>query len=792
MLIKNIFKNYYSIKIYEYLVNFRRDFKLHLFLVISITAFLPLFFVGSFIISNSTAVLKEKIYIANSEKISRVEDIINHYIQSIKNNLHTISQIAEVKNLDKIKIQSILLETAKSNPLIHSLLLAEIDGQVIYNTSGILNNIGNQEYFKKAAAGENSFSDLKISDINGKPIEISYAIPVKVGSQIVGVLVANLDIKAISKIIESTDTVNDHNIFIIDDNGRLIAHKGWDKIKDIYIYKDFPVINELKNKKYGKGIYNFQGKQYLTVYSPMKSLNWGIVNQIPYSSAFHEVIIQQNFFTAIIILTFVAALVVSFLLSTYITRPLIRLTKLMNYISHGNLEVKADKMLVKRKDQFGNLARTFNTMMDTINSLTYRDPITGLPNRKSFGDRLSLEIKHFKDPNKKMAVLHLDLDNFKKINDLYGHQVGDKLLREISDRLKKHLGRDILVARLSGDEFILLFPEIPRKESIIISAQEILNEIRRKMMIEGQHLRITASIGIAFYPDDGSDMQSLLKNSDTAMHNAKENGGNSFQLYDSEMTDLLFEQVKLGRDIYSALDNQELLLFYQPLIDINSKNVIGVEALIRWNHPEYGIISPAKFIPIAEDNGLIIPIEEWVLRKACAQNKEWQEKGLQPVFVSVNISAHHFLQPNFISFIKGTLDDIELDPKYLEIEITENTAMEDVEYTIRALAELKDMGVHLAIDDFGTGYSSLSYLTKFAFNTIKIDKSFVSDLFQNFNANAIVSSIISIGHTLNLKVTAEGVENEKQLDFLRQHRCDRIQGYLFSAPVPPDKIELLF
>ncbi|OPX91535.1 MAG: Cyclic di-GMP phosphodiesterase Gmr [Pelotomaculum sp. PtaB.Bin013] len=426
---------------------------------------------------------------------------------------------------------------------------------------------------------------------------------------------------------------------------------------------------------------------------------------------------------------------------------------------------------------------------ETIRHQAFHDALTGLPNRMLFKDRLTLEIAHAKRNKQMLAVLFLDLDRFKLVNDTLGHGLGDQLLKIIARRLVGYVREDDTVARLGGDEFTVLLPEILQAENAAKVARKILQAVREPVHIDVHELYISTSIGIALYPSDGEDAESLLKNADTAMYRAKENGKNNYQLYTPAMNAKAFERLAIENGLRRALDRNEFVVHYQPKVNINTGKIIGMEALVRWEIPERGLIPPGDFIPLAEDTGLIVPIGEWVLRTACAQNKAWQDAGYPPLRVAVNLSARQFQLQNLVEVVSRILKETRLEPCWLELEITESVAMQNAEYTVKMLYELKDMGIQLAIDDFGTGYSSLNYLKRFPISKLKIDKSFVREIGTDQDNEAIASTVIVLGQSLKLGVVAEGVETEEQYDFLKQHQCDEMQGYLFGKPVPPEKFE---
>jgi diguanylate cyclase (GGDEF)-like protein len=419
--------------------------------------------------------------------------------------------------------------------------------------------------------------------------------------------------------------------------------------------------------------------------------------------------------------------------------------------------------------------------------LAYYDSLTGLPNRRMFGTVLERSIVHAQRFKRGLAVLFIDLDRFKNINDTLGHAAGDLLLNEIGQRLKACLRASDTVARLGGDEFVILLPEVGSQADVATVGQNVLSAIFKPIILVGQEFRITASVGISIYPAGGEDEQTLMKNADVAMYQAKGEGKNNFKFYSETMNSHSFERLALESSLRLALEHNEFALHYQPKLAFGTDAITGMEALLRWQHPALGMVSPAKFIPIAEETGLIVPIGMWVLKTACRQNVAWQKAGLPHLCMAVNLSPRQFSDDNLLRDIAAALEESGMDPTLLELEITEGMLMHDVNKAMKTLTALREMGVRLAIDDFGTGYSSLSQLKRFPVNTIKVDRSFVRDLGTNADDRGITEAIIAMGKSLSLTVVAEGVETEGQLAFLRQHNCDEFQGFYFSQAVPADE-----
>lgn len=420
--------------------------------------------------------------------------------------------------------------------------------------------------------------------------------------------------------------------------------------------------------------------------------------------------------------------------------------------------------------------------------LAHHDTLTELPNRILFHDRLRQAKAHANRYRHQVALMFLDLDRFKIINDTLGHPVGDKLLQEVARRLTDCVREVDTVARIGGDEFTIVLVNIVSVEDVKRVAQKILKALSAPFMVDDYELYVTTSIGIALYPGDGENLDNLVKKADIAMYHAKGEGRNTFKFYVPKMDANADKRLLLETSMRKALDNGEFRVYYQPKVDIASKRITAMEALLRWQHPTLGLVSPSEFIPLAEETGLIVPIGEWVLRTACLQNRAWLEMGLPPMKVAVNLSGYQFQQRNLLGMIRTVLADTGLDADLLELEITESVIMQNPDFAVAVLGEIRDLGVHISIDDFGTGYSSLAHLKRFSINTLKIDKSFVRDVEINSADAAIATAIIAMGNSLNLTVIAEGVETEGQLSFLSENKCDEVQGFLFSTPMPSDEV----
>jgi diguanylate cyclase (GGDEF)-like protein len=485
-------------------------------------------------------------------------------------------------------------------------------------------------------------------------------------------------------------------------------------------------------------------------------------------------------------------LFVGFYLSVH--RAIYKLMRSAARMSNGDL---SERVLLDTKDELQSVGNAYNKMAaslekilnerdnqeEHIKFLAYHDALTGLPNRVLFQDRLGQALALAARNHELVGVMFLDLDRFKAINDTYGHSVGDILLQTVAERLKDCLRASDTVTRMGGDEFMLILSGLKDLEQITSLAEKLLSTLSLPLKLESIELTVFGSLGISVFPQDGNDQETLIRNADAAMYNAKSSGRNNYQLYDANMNALAKERLQMEEALRKALIREELILHYQPRQHVISGQITGIEALIRWKHPDLGLLLPAEFIGLAEETGLILEIGEWVLRKACVQNKQWQQMGLNPVRISVNISAMQFQREEFYQSVLHVLEDTGLEPTWLELELTESMVMHNAPMTIVKLNQLREIGVKISIDDFGTGFSSLSYLKLFPVDTLKLDNSFIQDVSADSKDAAITKTVIALARRLKLSVVAEGVETDEQLSFLRSRKCNEVQGFIISKPL---------
>ena len=676
------------------------------------------------------------------------------------------------------------------------------------------------------------------------------SIPIGSRKSPMAILMAELDIELLWHSLESRLARPHVTTYLIDRRGNLLSRLTKTKYKPGDLLTEFKIVRSVlaRTEWIKNGVYvGLTGTPVFGTATHIDLVNWGVVSEVPEKNITIPIVETLLSMAAIVFGVITLFSIVGFWLVSRVTKPITELTDVFDHVTNGDysgsihpspikeidtivkhcngmvaeindkecqredlisvleesnieLERSEDKLreTLKRMDMAYEQSMIYAKELaeevserkkseDIVRHMAYHDQLTGLPNRILLNDRLDQMLAEERRYKKLGAVLFLDLDNFKVINDTMGHSEGDELLKAVAKRLKKHVRDSDTLARHGGDEFTILMHDINKVENVTKVIESVFSEFNEPFRLKGKEIFVTTSIGISIYPNDGEDADALLKNADIAMYKAKEDGKNTYQLFDPTMNEKALERVVLESKLRKAIENKDFILHYQPQIDINTGETVGLESLLSWEEKEIGLIPPGQFIPLAEDTGLIVPIGEWVLHTACLQNRLWQDKGLKPVDIAVNVSLRQFKQNNFVDDVRRILTDTNLNPQYLELEITESSIMEDVASNIELLRELKSIGLKLSIDDFGTGYSSFEYLKLLPVDILKIDLSFIRDITENADDAAITKAIIQVAHTLKLEVVAEGVETTDQFRLLEQLQCDKIQGYLVAKPAAPSE-----
>lgn|GEM_PF-797811 len=690
---------------------------------------------------------------------------------------------------------------------------------VTRDVPNVTNDERGTEYFQNMVRSGNSvYSEYlnnpdnnELALVVGKKIEFNDRAydPILAEPTLRGYLVITVDLEFLREQAVGARLGERGAVFFTDARGRIVAHREESKVGT---YIDPSIMAQVLKPSAGSSAYlrDVGGEQVFVGGVSVRD-NLVLMSVLPQA----DLIAAERKLAIIVAITTLGSIIVITLalfaaLKSLLLKPIRKLEMASKEVGRGNLNIAID---LPRGDELGDLAKSFEEMSenlrrsgDEIKYLAYHDSLTGLPNRRMFRDYLVRTLERAKRDRQSLALLFLDLDNFKRVNDALGHQFGDKLLQELANRISRCVRRaDIVawagdesdrvpetVARLGGDEFMILLPHLKDKIEVEIVARRILESISQRFTIEGMNLEVGASIGITIGPADGQNVDSLIKNADIAMYAAKEQGKGNYQFFSASMQSLVLERIALENDLKKAFGRNELFLEYQPQVHARSGRITGVEALVRWQHPELGLLLPSKFIPLAEETGLIARLGEWVLRAACIQARKWQSAGFEPIRMGVNISKLQLDRLELKLTVQQILAETGLDAQYLDLELTESCIMRVDEPAFDTLSELKKLGVQISMDDFGTGYSSLSSLKHLPISTLKIDQSFIKDICTETDGGGIISAVIAMARSMNLNVTAEGVEEYRQLVYLRNNGCDTVQGYLVSRPVGAEKIPALF
>ena len=732
-------------------------------------------------------ILEDIIFDNEINNVAQKSELTANWFEEKKSDLEIYANTQVVQHGSwRAKLDYLQTELQKRDNNYFFFFIADQKGD--YSTTNIVNagNISDRKYFDKVLKGKTVISDPVISKSTGIPI-IVFASPI--AGDNLSLLGATMEIKKLSNYINRY-TNNQEGIysFLINDQGNIVAHPEMSNTNSHLFYNyssffnfEYNFIDNIKNQEQGNLTFSENEKEKHAFYQTIPGTNgWKIISVLPQNYLQQSINRVNNIIIIISILTIIIAVILSFFLSNNIAKPIITLKNTFQKGASGNLNIRSE---IDSNDEIGEAADSFNQMMDVIRDLSYNDSLTGLPNINYF----KKELQNYLDnqENEKLYLCAVGIDDFKSINDSYGHDVGDQILQKLADRLTNQVKANHLISRV-GDEFYFFLKESEAETKIALEKRldKILKNINNNYFINENLIHLKSSMGVSIYPDDSQKVNRLLKNASLAMHAVKKNSSDKMAFYSLNIDRSISEKKKLENQLASALKNEEFILHYQSFNNGETEKIVGFETLIRWQHPKKGLISPGVFIPLAEENGFIKDIGCWVLEKSCREIKELNDQFESDYYLSVNVSPEQFVAAGFISTVEKALQKSGLKAQNLELEITERTTVENIDYTIELLDQLNQLGIKTAIDDFGTGYSSLNYIKEFAINTLKIDKSFVDDFLQNINNRAIVNTIITLAHNLNLKVVAEGVETEAQAEQLKKFGCDIIQGYYYSHPAP--------
>ena len=730
-------------------------------------------------------ILEDLIFENEINNVAQKSELTANWFEEKKSDLEIYANTQVVQQGSwQQKINYLQSELKKRENNYFFFFIADRNGDYSTTLEKNAGNISDRDYFNQVLNGETIISEPVISKSTNTPI-IVIASPISADN--LSLLGATIEIKDLSSYINRY-TNNKEGIysFLINSRGNIVAHPQQTSLNNQLFYNyssffdyEYYFINDIKGKEQGNLTFTENKERKHAFYHSIPGTNdWKIVSVLPQSYLQQSVNRINKIIVIISIITIIIAVILSFFLSNNIAKPIIKLKNTFQKGASGNLNIRSE---INSNDEIGEAAESFNQMMDVIKDLSYNDSLTGLPNINFFKRELRKYLYDLEE--QKLYLCAVGIDDFKVINDSFGHDAGDQILKKLAARLSNQLEENKLISRV-GDEFFFYLAESNSKDRVRKKLSALLSHINSDYFINDNIIYLKSSMGISVYPDDSRDVNQLLKNASLAMHAVKKNSSDKKAFYSVNIDKSISEKKKLENQLAAALQKEQFILHYQSFNDGADEKIVGFEALIRWQHPKKGLIPPGVFIPLAEENGFIKEIGSWVLEKSCREIKELNEQLETNYYLSVNVSPEQFIAKDFISTVKNVLNKTGLKPQNLELEITERTTVENIDYTIELLEQLNQLGVKTAIDDFGTGYSSLNYIKEFAINTLKIDKSFVDEFLENPNNRAIVNTIITLAHNLNLSVVAEGVESQKQAEQLKQAGCDIIQGYYYSRPKP--------
>lgn len=725
-----------------------------------------------------------------SARADEVGKELNGFVDQIR----IVSQSPIIKSMDFSLIKAYLPYLVLKEKYI-SMTVATPDGKGWATYGGEI-DISKQEQYREIILNQKEyhisqpFISPYINDTT--PITIVSHV-VKNNGEIVGLANIVVEVEFLNKIVRQMELEGSGYGWIVNHDGLVVAHPDSNvainkRVSD-FITNDDAMIEEIISSTSGAVEYiDDRGEKMVAFFKKIEGApDWTFIVSIPTKEIFAEVWETRNAIINAIVISLILIIVYSIFYANSITKPILELKDVFEKAAGGDLNVKANEEV---PNEIGIAAKSFNQMLEKIKELTYKDNVTGLNNYNGFYLELPHRIKILKKVYAVIAIVIISIDDFKRINSIGGYEVGDEVLRDLAKRLNHFIGEGEAAARFLGDEFILLMGEESEdllEKRILKIWQQCSSEIK----IREQEFIIKTSIGISSLKNHEDNIEDTINEATMAKLTVKKLGGNNYKFYNSEMDAWIKKEQKIENELYHAIDNNELYLVYQPIIQLNTQKIVGTEALLRWKNKKYGDISPLTLIKIAEQRGFFNEIGKWILTEACKQNQRWLEKGYGPLIVSVNVSPLQLEQASFVEMVQQILQETGLPPQYLELEITETSAMNGVEEVLFKLKKLKEMGVGIAIDDFGTGYSSLAYFTQFPIDTLKIDRTFINKMLDDNNAKTIVTTIISMAHAMKIKTTAEGVETLEQFHHLQEEGCELLQGYLISKPIEPADVQHL-
>lgn len=761
---------------------------------------------------------------------STIEQLVNVDILKTNPSAYEETLVPIIEKLNNTNINFMGIYVAFNPDItkdVHEIFFEDINGSCIYKrlendslSDFNPNNPAMAWYYNAIKYKEGTWSDPYFDQLDEKTkVEmISYSEPVYKDGTLIAVVGIDLNFNEFVKIIDNLEPPEDGYVFLLNDNYDYIVHKRFtskDNLKEIYDGKYKYIADAMHKDESGCLEVEFEGQKKLLGYTRLIN-NWILLTSMPQKVIYKNIQSGIVYALVAIVLGLMLSSKIAIQISRKISEPVILATHFAEELAIGNLD---GKIYITSSDETATLGESLNKAgenisvligelksteekltyqieelkrsEETISELAYNNPITGMKNRNYLFKTMPNILKKLKDSNHQCALFRINIDNFKNINDTLGHSVGDEFLKKASKLLIVLLKNHELLCHLGADEFAFFIANISSLNELKDLSEKLLNVFRHSITANGYEIPYsTISLGISLYPSHGNDIESLFRNADIALNDAKNSGKNTYKIFDEAMNLRMYEKIQLENSLRQAIENNELQVYYQPKVEVKTGKTISMEALVRWISPTLGFVSPVKFIPLAEETGLIHSIGRFVLRAACRQNKIWHEKGFNNLKVAVNLSGKQLKHKNLIPIIDNILKETSLEPKWLELEITESILMDNFQKNILILNKLKNMGVNIYLDDFGTGYSSLNYLRKLPIDFIKIDKSFVDEITINSKDSFIASSLIALAHGINLRVVAEGVETSEQFDLLKNYGCDEIQGYYFSKPLNSNDFEI--